>query len=318
MSRLFGQIVALRSRLYQGGFLTTRRLSHPVVSIGNLTTGGTGKTPLVITLAGALLRQGYRPVVLSRGYRRRSRGVQVVSRGHGPEVDWAAAGDEPFLMARRLPGVSVVVGNDRLAAGLRAETEDLGNLFILDDGFQHLKLFRNIDIVAIDPNDWNGEERLLPYGTWREPRSAISRAHAACVRQDAYAAPLELPVPQFGFTTRVDGIFRRGRLVDIKSLGSQPLTAFAGIARSERFFATLNSMGLNVASATSFPDHHDYRATDLTSLPKGLRITTEKDAVKLEGHDLYCVRVSADIANVESLVDLMLERIRSEASSPHR
>jgi tetraacyldisaccharide 4'-kinase len=312
MSRLFREIVRIRSAMYDRGHLTPRRLPHPVISVGNLTTGGTGKTPLVIALASKFRNLGYRPVILSRGYRRTSRGVVVVSRGGGPEVDWRAAGDEPFLMALRLPDVSVVVGVDRFAAGRKAGQERLGDLFILDDGFQHRRLSRDVDIVAISPGDWNGTERLLPWGCWREPRSALARAHAACVPA---GAALVLPLPAFEFTTEVEGIFRNGALVDAGDIGQEPVVAFSGIARPERFFRTLESLGLNVTSRTCFPDHHVFRASELRNLPEGLRITTEKDAVRLGPGDCCYLRVSANILNFESLQDLILERIGSRTRS---
>jgi len=168
MSRAFRFLLNTRERMYQSGLLRTLRLNHPVVSVGNLTLGGTGKTPLVIALAERFRDEGFRPVILSRGYRRTSKGIVIVSRGEGPIVEWRESGDEPFLIARRVHGASVVVGADRYQAGTIAEREGLGNLFILDDGFQHRGLFRNVDLVTIDPVEWSGEDRLLPRGRWRE------------------------------------------------------------------------------------------------------------------------------------------------------
>src|SRR5262245_39881497 len=137
MSRTFRFLVGTRDRLYESGVLQTYRLNHPVISVGNLTVGGTGKTPLVSLLAERFRDVGFRPVVLSRGYKRKSAGIVVVSTGNGPTVPWDEAGDEPFLIARRARGVSVVVGADRYAAGVLSEEQGLGDLFILDDGFQH-------------------------------------------------------------------------------------------------------------------------------------------------------------------------------------
>lgn len=314
MSRLFREIVRARSAAYERGYLKARRLDHPVISIGNLTTGGTGKTPLVIAIAAAMGQLGYRPVILSRGYRRRSRGLVVVGRGNGPEVPWEDSGDEPFMMALRLPGVSVVVGVDRFEAGRRAEAEGLGNLFILDDGFQHRRLHRDVDLVAIDPADWRGEERLLPTGNWREPRTALGRAHAACVRREQGHPEIGLPVPSFEFAIEPDGIVRNGEWVARSSLAETGLVAFAGIAKPGRFFRTLKSMGLRVDSTRSFPDHHVFRPSELAALPPGTRITTEKDAVRLPPGDFCFLRVSANILNFEALRDLVLERIGPRTS----
>lgn len=305
MSRVFREIVRIRTALYDRGYRSSLSLSHPVISIGNLTTGGTGKTPLVMALASRLRDLGHRPVILSRGYRRQSRGVVVVGRGGGPEVGWRDAGDEPYLMAHRLRGVAVVVGADRFAAGRQAEREDLGDVFLLDDGFQHRRLARHVDLVAIDPEDWDRPERLLPAGHWREPKTALARADAACVaaREDDTIPDLEIPA--FRFTLELEGLFRGGDRLDPASLGDQPVVAFAGIARPERFFDTLRSMGLNVVATRSFRDHHAYDRPDLNALPPGIRITTEKDRVRLADPDCCVLRVSANILNFEGLIDLI-------------
>ena len=309
MSRIFGTFVKTRARLYDTGLLPTRHLSHPVISVGNLTLGGTGKTPIVIELATQFRNLGYRPVVLSRGYRRRSRGIVVVSRGEGPEVDWSVAGDEPSLMAIRLPGVAVIVGADRYRAGLLAETAGLGDLFILDDGFQHRRLHRDVDLVTIDPVDWAEEDVLLPRGRWREPRSALQRAHAALVHESYLAPTPHLSVPRFGVDTVVDGIVKDGRVIPIESFAGMPLSAFAGIAKPERFFRALDDIGLRLHQKKIFPDHHSYRPKDLADLGPGACITTEKDAVRLPGSDCYFLRISAKIRRFEALRDLIFDRI---------
>jgi tetraacyldisaccharide 4'-kinase len=259
MSRLFGAFVGIRSALYDRGYLRPRRLRHPVISVGNLTVGGTGKTPLVIALAEALAASGRRPVVLSRGYRRQSRGVVVVSRGHGPEVGWEEAGDEPFLIARRVPGAAVVVGADRFGAGRRAEEHDLGDVFLLDDGFQHRQLARDLDLVAVDPADWAGPDRLLPGGRWREPKEALGRADAALVSEGSSARAPQLDVPAFSFTTHAEGIVRNGVLEPLSGFAGQRVVAFAGIAKPERFFDALEGAGLELAARVRFRDHHRYR-----------------------------------------------------------
>ncbi len=309
MSRIYGTFVKTRARLYDTGLISTRRLSHPVISVGNLTLGGTGKTPVVIELATQFRNLGYRPVVLSRGYRRRTHGIVVVSRGEGPEVDWPKAGDEPSLMAIRLPGVAVVVGADRYRAGLLAQSAKLGDLFILDDGFQHRRLHRDVDLVTVDPVDWAEEDCLLPRGRWREPRSALQRAHAALVHESDFAPVPHLSVPRFGVDTIVDGIVKDGNFIPPDSFAGMPLSAFAGIAKPERFFRALDDMGLRPHRKKIFPDHHRYRPKELADLGPGACITTEKDAVRLPGSDFYFLRISAKIRRFEELRDLILERI---------
>jgi tetraacyldisaccharide 4'-kinase len=302
MNAPFKLILNVRDRLYKSGVFKTHRLNHPVISIGNLTLGGTGKTPLTIYLAGKMREQGFKPVILSRGYRRTTRGTVIVSRGDGPLTSWKESGDEPFLMAQRLAGqASVVVGESRYLAGLAAERERLGNLFLLDDGFQHRQLHRDVDIVTIDPDEWFRGEALLPAGRWREPKRALLRAHAACVQN---GGGLNLPIPEFRVDLVVYGIHPA---VDLRD---KTISAFAGIAKPERFFDKLETMGLKITQKVPFPDHHVFSDADLAKLTGDVRITTEKDAVRLEGRGDFCtLRVSATIAEFDRLQELIFQRL---------
>jgi len=301
--------------MYAAGMLRTMRLNHPVVSVGNLTLGGTGKTPLVIALAERFRNEGFRPVVLSRGYKRSSKGILIVSRGEGPIVKWQESGDEPFLIARRVPRVSVVVGTDRYEAGRLAAREGLGDLFILDDGFQHRGLYRDVDIVTIDSAEWAEGEKLLPRGRWREPMSAIQRAHAACVQEKSGWPIPSLPIPTFLIRTVVDGIYRGCDRIDHKSLRNQSVVAIAGIARPERFFEAVENLGVTLASRVTFRDHHAFTSEEIAELSKTgskqLLITTEKDSVRLEGTslaDFLHLRISANILEFDRLMELIRSR----------
>jgi len=314
MSLAFRLMVGARDKLYQRGLLQTYRLEYPVISVGNLTTGGTGKTPLVILLAQRFREEGFRPVVLSRGYKRKSSGVVVVSTGSGPLVSWDVAGDEPFLIAKRTSGVAVVVGADRYVAGQAAAEQNLGNLFILDDGFQHRRLYRNVDLVTIDPDEWAAGEQLLPLGRWREPKEALTRADAAIV-QSGTELP-ELPVPSFHIETVIDGLFRGDTPVSPKTLKNRSVTAFAGIAKPLRFFSALESMGISLKHRLRFPDHHSYSIREVDTLPGEIHITTEKDAVRLESladtdePNFLHLRISAKIPELERLMELIRSRLR--------
>ena len=312
MSRAFRLLVGARDRLYQSGVLQTYRLHHPVVSVGNLTVGGTGKTPLVILLAERFRDEGFRPVVLSRGYKRKGSGTVVVSSGKGPVVPWDEAGDEPSLIAKRALGVSVVVGADRYAAGLVAEDQNLGNLFILDDGFQHRRLYRNVDLVTIDPVEWIAGERLFPYGRWREPKEALKRADAAVV-QESQAPLSDFPVPSFVIRTVFEGIYKGSEPIEIQSLKNRAITAFAGIAKPDRFFNALENMGISLAHRIRFRDHHSYTERDLETLPGEVLITTEKDAVRLGGlgaGNFLHLRISVKILEFDRLMELIRSRLR--------
>jgi tetraacyldisaccharide 4'-kinase len=232
-------------------------------------------------------------------------------------VPWELAGDEPFLIAKRAHGVSVVVGTDRYAAGLVAQTQNLGNLFILDDGFQHRRLFRNVDLVTIDPAEWMTGERLLPYGSWREPKKALERADAAIV-QESHAPLPELPIPVFAVRTVFDGIYRGSEPVEVQSLKNSSVTAFAGIAKPDRFFNALEDMGIPLARRVRFRDHHVYtvaglREQNLQTLPREICITTEKDAVRLDGlgaGNFLHLRISVNILEFDRLMELIRSRLR--------
>jgi tetraacyldisaccharide 4'-kinase len=303
VSRAFRLLVQARAKLYESGILPTRRLNHPVISVGNLTLGGTGKTPFVIALAEGLRDRGFQPVILSRGYGRTSRGVVIA------DADWQQCGDEPLLMKQRLGNVPVVVGADRYEAGMAAEQQQLGNVFILDDGFQHRHLHRDVDIVTIDPVEWAAGESLLPAGRWREPKSAISRAHAVCVQEVHGAAIPQLPIPTFTVQTALEGVYQQGAVLPPANLKGRRIVAFAGIAKPERFFASLELIGIRPIECVGFADHHHYSAREIEKLGGEILLTTEKDAIRLEGltsRPYCCLRISAKIPNFDDLMSLVL------------
>jgi tetraacyldisaccharide 4'-kinase len=309
VSKAFRLVLQAREKLYQSGIFRTLRLNHPVVSVGNLTVGGTGKTPLVIALAEGLRDRGFRPVVLSRGYGRISKGVMEV--GSDP-AEWEKWGDEPFLMKRRLQDVPVVVGANRYEAGIHAERHQLGDIFILDDGFQHRRLHRDVDIVAVDPVEWAAGEVLLPAGRWREPKSAIARANAACVQEIPEAVVPELPIPSFMVRVESQGIYIEDALLPLETLRNRPVVAFAGIAKPERFFKTLHLLGIHPIRCVRFQDHHPYTSGDIDAIDGEMLITTEKDAIRLKtvtARPYCCLRISAKISGFDGLMSLILSRL---------
>jgi tetraacyldisaccharide 4'-kinase len=271
LTRLYGNASALRNQLFDRGVLTSRRLTKPVISVGSLSAGGAGKTPFVIALGQLLEARGISFDVLSRGYRRKTRGILVVEPAGCP----ADFGDEPLLIARRL-GVPVIVGERRYDAGLLAEQRFSSQLHILDDGFQHRSLARDFDIVLMTAADFR--DRLLPSGRLREPLSALARAHAVVLPAGLAGGHSEL---QQKLVCRVD------REMVIPGELRTPL-AFCGIARPEQFFAQVRAAGITPAAEVSFGDHHAYNNNDLQRL-LAMRsklgadgfLTTEKDAVNL-------------------------------------
>jgi tetraacyldisaccharide 4'-kinase len=301
---LYGTATALRNALFDRGVLKSRRLERPVVSVGNLSAGGSGKTPFVIALGELLQARGIRFDVLSRGYRRKSRGVLVV------ESDGAAShfGDEPLLIARRL-GVPVIVGESRYEAGRVAERKFQSQLHILDDGFQHRSLVRDFDIVLMTEHDF--DDRMLPSGRLREPLSSLARADAVVLPAGVAAGHPAL---------RQKPIWRIVRELILPSLPSAPVV-FCGIARPEQFFAQVRAAGITPAAEVRFDDHHTYDLNDIRALLSTRLdrsgdgfLTTEKDAINLapEQHrlePLAIARLKLTLDDPTDVVDTILARI---------
>jgi tetraacyldisaccharide 4'-kinase len=276
--------LALReSRLWRG-WEPTRRLRYPVISIGNLSTGGSGKTPFAIALTKLLMDRGFHVDVLSRGYGRKSQtAARVQLEGIAEEF-----GDEPLLIARET-GAQVYVAPQRYEAGQMAEAyfhaaqpasmRDRA-VHILDDGFQHRQLVRDIDVVLMNDDDWH--DQLLPAGNLREPLGSLGRAD--CVAIPADQSELEAELKARGYSGAIWRIHRRMEVPHIDG----PVAAFCGIARPEQFFAGLEAAGLRLGARTVFRDHHRYHGNDVARLVSSARgsgasvlITTEKDYVRL-------------------------------------
>lgn len=294
----------LRAALYRRGFLRPRRLPCVVIAVGNLTVGGTGKTPMVIHVVGLLRQMGYRVAVISRGYRGLAeKAGGVVSDGAGVLMTAAEAGDEPYLMAARLPGVPVVVGRDRYRAGCRALAAFGVEILVLDDAYQHLQLARDLNLLLLDRAAPFGNGQVVPRGVLREPLSALSRADAVIfTRAGPAAAPapsrVRLPGLRAGAAffrcahrPYLSGIVAAGRheLAAAAGLQGLPTVAFSGIARNDEFIRTLVGLGLNITAALAYPDHHPYSAKDLDRIRRVARktgarqlATTHKDFVRIQ------------------------------------
>lgn len=291
----YGAAHGLRRRWYHR---RARRLSRPVVSVGNLHWGGTGKTPLVAAVAGHLRDRGLAVAVLSRGYKAKGRGVRLVSTGEGPLLGPSTAGDEPVLLAGELPGVAVVVGTDRFEAGRHAleRLDPAPELFVLDDGFSHLALQRDLDLLAFPSGDPWGGGRLPPSGRLREPLTATGRADAVLLTSaepgsgEALAAGLR----QFGFGGPGFAASTRALPARLRTGEGLPKEAsvllVSAIARPERFEAAVAAQGYRIRHRLRFPDHHGYPDASLRRIEKAFRdnpceviLTTSKDMVKLLG-----------------------------------
>jgi tetraacyldisaccharide 4'-kinase len=297
-SVLYGDLARLRAQLYAKGTLKTKRLNTPVISVGNLTVGGTGKTPMVIFLAEKFLDEGKRVAILTRGYK-----------------GDAGTSDEIELMKFRLQDrVMFGVGPDRYEQGRKLEEKGV-DIFLLDDGFQHLPLFRDVNILLMDATQPIGRESMLPAGRLREHVSAMDRADLLVITR-LEASPSTLATieklreyPVFSAVTRLLGFRRLGQgiaLLSLDEIGAGPFYAFCGIGNPKAFFHDLKNWNLPVSQSSEFPDHHRYDQRDALDLEQVARshgakafITTEKDAQNLSGVSFSEIPVFIAIIEME-------------------
>jgi tetraacyldisaccharide 4'-kinase len=292
----------LRARCYERGWLPRRKLPVPVVSVGNLTLGGTGKTPVVILVTDWLLAQGRRVAILSRGYRRTSpEPLLLVSDGERLLAGPCEAGDEPYLIAQRCPRAVVAVGADRYTLGRWVLDRFSVDCLVLDDGFQHLALFRDENLLLIDATDAQGLDAVVPAGRLREPLGAMSRATAMLITRADDPANVDRilerlrgigqPLPDVSHVTFTpEGLtsVTTGEWRDRDWCTGKAAILCSGIAHAGSFRPVAESMGLRVLDEALFSDHHDYTATEVDGLRRkaqaaraDLVVTTEKDAGKL-------------------------------------
>jgi len=304
LSAIYGGVVATRNALYDRGVLRAKRLQGPVISVGNLSAGGSGKTPFVMLLGELLKARGIKIDVLSRGYGRRSKGVRLVNPAGLPQE----FGDEPLLIARKLQ-VPVIVGEDRYEAGRFAESKFGPQLHLLDDGFQHRALARNFDIVLVTPQD--AKDQLLPSGRLREPLGGLRRADAVVLSSGASAE---------SFPAEGKLLWRVRRGIVPQNVPARPVV-FCGIARPQNFVLQLRAANIEPVAEAFYRDHHAYREKDVHELlalkqrsEAGGFVTTEKDAVNLGGYlsalaPLAVVPVKMDLEGAANAVDTMLQKI---------
>jgi tetraacyldisaccharide 4'-kinase len=292
LSTLYAAIARRRREHYAARPDLRRRLRRPVISVGNLAVGGRGKSPRVACLARELLVMGERPAILSRGYARRRAedGVVVVRDAEGMRADLDRSGDEPLMLARQLPGVAVLASSDRYLAGRLAEHHFGATVHVLDDGFQHLQLDRDIDLVIVAGEDLDAGARTLPGGRLREPPDTLLAADAILAADEGVFAlgprPRHAPFEIFRMR-RTMGIVQPAAAAD-GPMGAVPSLAMAGIARPEEFFDGLRTAGQNIVRTRAFRDHHRYSRSDLERVVRDARaagavrvLTTEKDYVRL-------------------------------------
>jgi 3-deoxy-D-manno-octulosonic-acid transferase len=322
LAGLYGAGARLRGRAFQHGWLKPRRLSRPVISVGNLTVGGSGKTPLVAVVAEILLRHGYTPAILTRGYGR-ERGADLIALEPGPErnPDARTIGDEPALLARALPQVPIIICADRFRAGQLAEQRFSVDVHILDDGFQHFAVEREVDLVAIDVTQDVLHGAVLPAGRLREPVSALARADVIVLTRTEINDPdstekqvkeINSAAPVFRCATElrglVDAITRRQ--IEPGDFRGKPVCAFCGIGNPSAFFANLRRWGFNPVVEVTFRDHHVYTQEDISRI---LKAAIEKDAAAILTTEKDLMNLHPVMASMPSVMAFSIQAKISEA-----
>lgn len=318
MSFVYGLGVLVKLGLYKHGILRQHRLPCRVISLGNITVGGTGKTPTAQILASTIRDLGYRVVILNRGYRAAwKRQVGLVSDGRKIYMTVNEAGDEAYLLAKNLPGVPVVIGRNRSVTGDYAARELKADVIILDDGYQHWQLARDLDIVLIDTLNVFGNNFLLPRGTLREPLMNLNRAHAFLLTKadqstDGARDALKEILTKYNETAlivesvhRPQGLIEiedwykgaRHQTISLETLLRKKVVAFSGIGNPSSFEQTITDVGAQLVDSVRYPDHHDYTMTEMQDIMERVSnigaealLTTEKDAVKIPSEFIHSER----------------------------
>lgn len=330
LSAIYGAVVARRNARYDDGRSPAVRCTVPVISVGNLSVGGTGKSPVVQMVIRLLQRHGYRPAIVMRGYRRRSKGLVVVHDGTSIVATVAAAGDEAFMHARTLD-VPVVVCEYKIDAAVHAAGMLPCDVIVVDDGFQHRALYRDVDIVLVDERTIH-QPQLLPQGRLREPLTSLRRASIVLLMSPSLTRHDVAPyIDDDALVTHVviepttssstDGSTSRP-IADVIPRGERVIMV-SGIANPERFRATVAQLGIDVATILEYGDHHDYTKRDVMSVITAARavdtttvITTEKDAVKLDAYrlsfdteDIRLLSIGIMARSIDPLDDAIMKRI---------
>jgi len=324
LSVIYGLAVRLRLFLYKNNILASGALPARVLCVGNITIGGTGKTPLVMTIVRLLAGKGMKVGIVSRGYSRKTHGSFVVSYGAESLLGVEEAGDEPFLLAQKLPGIPVAVGEDRhFACSLLLKNQAL-DAIILDDGFSHIALKRNLDILMFKAGRGIGNGHLLPRGPLREPLKGIKRASACVIvghdselhglihRLHPDARIFEAKYRLTVFRSACDG-----QLMSLMDVRRARLLAFCGIADPDSFFSTLLAENLNICGKLAYPDHYWYTEKDLNNMSRmkenvkaDFAVTTEKDyarfASRLSLESLPLLVAECDLSVDESFKDFVI------------
>ena len=337
LSLLYGAAMSLRNVFYDTGLFKIHHLKRTkVISIGNISVGGTGKTPFAIFLARQLKSKDFKVAILSRGYKRKSSGTIIVSDGKRLLTDSEAAGDEPYLIARSLPDVPVVCESDRYQGGRLIEEKFAPDVIVLDDAFQHRRLHRDVDIVLIDATRFDQCKWVLPSGYLREPLSGLKRTDLICLSradQVKNLGKIVRKLENFSSCSIVITAHKPARLIhaasgdDIpfESLKKNPVSLFSGIGNPDSFRKTIQALDFTVVDHLIFSDHHQFSLQDVNKIKTlttksraNAIITTEKDIVRLLPfskklpENLYYLLIEFDILQGEEKLLTLLDDLRYE------
>ena len=325
LSLVYGSIIWIRNKLYDLDWVPSSAFDIPIISVGNITTGGSGKTPLVMYLAKLLQKNGKNPGIVSRGYGRNSQGMVSVHNCKELITDVENSGDEPFLMASILKTVPVVVCEDRREGISHLIKNISADVIIMDDGFQHRRVKRDLDIITISANDSKNDYRLLPWGKLREPFKNINRSNAIVfTKTDNYTPPNMLAELQSAFkgtsiaSSIIPVLMRYDSSGYHKSLpSSRVLFAFCGIGEPDSFFKSIKQLDLKLGGKRIFSDHQEYIESVITELSAQIKssnctaiITTEKDLVKLpesflDKFETFVIKIEVEFETAKAVLDMI-------------
>ena len=333
-------IINFRNRLYDKKILAVIKLPCPVISVGNITVGGTGKTPCVIMMAQMLRTHGFRPAILSRGYGgKNAKQVSIISDGKNILLDSKTAGDEPFLMAQSLKNIPIIVGPKRIKTGRVAINQFCANVLICDDAMQHRQIFRDIDLVLLDSQNPLNNGHVLPRGKLREPIAGLKRASAFLLtRTDETdeAANINTKFAQLGNIPIFTSIHKLQDLIKgdysdilpISKLLGKKVCAFCGIAKPDSFQKSLLAAQAHILSWDTFPDHHNYSRDELDKIKSKFNnhkadiiVTTQKDGMRLQNFPdflstIYLLRIEMEVTPSPELFNkFILDRLAAASTA---
>ena len=312
LSFIYGILVAIRNFFYETNILSTKSLNCKVISIGNITVGGSGKTPTVEYLSNLLQSKGHKVGIISRGYKRKSKSTLVVTDGKKKPESWEHVGDEPFLLAHKLENIPIVVGTSRYKAGSMMIEKFQPDVILIDDGFQHLSLHRDLDIVLVNSKDKRSDHKLIPSGKLREPISNLTKADLIIITKSNIHAPsnyLINKIESFNRPTiynelQIDSLLQNksNKINKLDKIANKKVYLFSALGDNESFKKIMGYTDAKIVGHSKYPDHYHYTLDDLNDIEQKATkcnaeflITTEKDLVKIHPQnrkiDIYTVRM---------------------------